>query len=192
MKIRNPLILTAFFLLVPVFAFAATDTPTFTETATDVPTSTITRTSTITPTHTISRTHTNTPTVTNTHTNSPTASPTFTITPTFTNSPTPQQDVYAYPNPAAYRDTMFVAYPSKFCSAPAPTPCVDNNFKRVIITIYGANGDYVSRITDDFPNGFTEFDITKLARGTYIYKVLVRYEDDTEDIYKYKRFAIIK
>jgi hypothetical protein len=129
-------------------------------------------------------TETLTATITETLTNTPTITPTFTITQTYTSSPTPQASVYAYPNPAVHRDTMFVAYPSKYGSA--------SYFKRVIITIYGANGDYVARITDDFPNGYTEFNITKLARGTYVYKVLVRYQDGTEDLYKYKKFAIIK
>jgi hypothetical protein len=136
------------------------------------------------PTETMTATITLTGTITDTSTNTPTVTPTATITQTFTNSPTPQASVYAYPNPAYHRDTMFVAYPSKTGNA--------SDFKLVIITIYGANGDYVARITDDFPNGYTEFPIAKLARGTYIYKVLVRYQDATEVTFKYQKFAIVK
>jgi hypothetical protein len=79
---------------------------------------------------------------------------------------------------------MFIAYPSKTGNA--------SDIKRVIITIYAINGDYVAQIVDDMPNGYTEFKIDKLARGTYLYKVMVRYNDDTEDVHKYKKFSIIK
>jgi|DewCreStandDraft_4_1066084.scaffolds.fasta_scaffold02563_10 hypothetical protein len=137
-----------------------------------------------TPTDTPTATETLTATETPTFTNSPTITPTATITPTFTNSPTPQASVFAYPNPAAFRDNIFIAYPSKTGNA--------EDIKRVIITIYSINGDYVAQIVDDTPNGYTEFKIDKLARGSYLYKVLVRYKDGTEEIYKYKKFAVIK
>jgi hypothetical protein len=141
-------------------------------------------TPTDTPTETVTQTDTQTPTITTTSTSTPTITCTPSITPTFTNSPTPQASVYAYPNPAAYRDNMFIAYPSKTGAA--------SDFKRVIITIYGANGDLVDRVIDDFPNGYTEFDISKFARGMYAYKLVVRYQDGTEETYKYKKFAVIK
>ncbi|MCX7698376.1 MAG: T9SS type A sorting domain-containing protein [Candidatus Goldbacteria bacterium] len=138
------------------------------------------QTSTETPTITKTKTETITPTLTET----PTITSTPTITPTFTNSPTPQASVFAYPNPAAFRDNIFIAYPSKTGKA--------EDIKRVVITVYSINGDYVAQIVDDAPNGYTEFKIDKLARGTYLYKVLVRYNDGTEEIHKYKKFAIIK
>ena len=173
MKLKISMILLVIIACLP--AIASADTPTSTETSTATVTPTITGTP---PTATYS------PTATGTFTVTPTITPSSTITQTWTASPTPQASVFAYPNPAAYRDTMFIAYPSKTNNAA--------DIKRVIITIYGANGDYVSRIIDDTPNGYTEFNITKLARGMYIYKVLVRYLDGTEDKYTYKKFAIIK
>lgn len=137
-----------------------------------------------TPTDTPTATETLTATITPTFTETSTITPTLTITPTFTNSPTPQASVFAYPNPAAFRDNMFIAYPSKTGNA--------DDIKRVIITIYAINGDYVAQIIDDKPNGYTEFKIDKLARGTYIYKVLIKYNDNTEETHKYRKFAIIK
>jgi hypothetical protein len=137
-----------------------------------------------TPTDTPTATETLTETITPTFTETPTITFTSTITPTYTNSPTPQASVFAYPNPAAFRDNIFIAYPSKTGNA--------SDLKRVIITVYSINGDYVAQIVDDTPNGYTEFKIDKLARGTYFYKVLVRYNDGTEEIHKYKKFAIIK
>ncbi len=64
--------------------------------------------------------------------------------------------------------------------------------ERAIITIHAVNGDFVARITDDYPNGYTMFDISKLARGIYLYKITVRYADGTEDIHKYRKFSVIK
>lgn len=126
-----------------------------------------------------------TPTITESMTVTPTITATFTITPTFTNSPTPQAvGMYAYPNPAAYRHTMGITYPVKTGKASA--------LKNVEIKIYAANGDYAAHIIDGTPNGYTVFNIDKLARGTYIYKVIVRYLDGTEDNYPYKKFSIIK
>jgi hypothetical protein len=186
MRLKKFIFLSVIIACLPVLSMASTPTFTETETGTETSTATITETASITETSTETAdvTTTVTRTITDTYTDTATSTPTFTITPTFTSSPTPQASVYAYPNPAAYRDTIFIAYPSKTGLA--------TDIKRVLITVYGANGDYVSRITDDTPNGYTEFNITKLARGTYIYKVLIRYQDGTEETFKYKKFAIIK
>ncbi len=160
MKMRNLLILPAILVFLPAIALA--DTETVTPTITETPTATITETVTVSPTETT----------------------TFTITPTYTITPSPQATIFAYPNPAAYRDSMAIAYPSKTGA--------DVDFLRVVITIYAVNGDFVARIIDDKPNGYTTFDIRKLARGTYIYKLEVRYKDGTSETYKYKKFAVIK
>ncbi|MCE5300404.1 MAG: hypothetical protein LLG37_05965 [Spirochaetia bacterium] len=145
----------------------------FADTATDTPTPTITETATESLTETVSPTFTETSTITET----------FTITPTFTVTPTPQPKIIAYPNPAAYTDKLFIAYPLKESPAVA---------QRVIIIINAANGDEAGRVYDDSPNGYTEVNIHDYARGIYFYRVRIRYTDGSEVLSEKFKFAIIK
>lgn len=151
-----------------------------------VPLSTETFTPTTTDTFTITPTDTVTPTSTMTHTVSPTITATPTISPTFTCSPTPQPKLFAYPNPAAFTDKIAVAYP------------LDNGklASKVTIVIFNMGGNEVATIVDDIPAnenaGYTSFDIKKLARGTYIYRITIRYADGSEDRLPIKKFAVLK
>jgi len=175
MKIKHLFIIT---FILTVFSGAAlyADTPTATPTLTISPTWTISETHTVSPTitetHTVSPTFTVTPTITQTHT----------ITPTFTITPTPQKTVFVYPNPVAYNNSLSVAYPI----------IEGKNAVQLEVKIYAINGDHVVTIARDLPDGYTTFDITDLARGIYIYKVIVRYSDSTEDTSEFKKFVVIK
>lgn len=143
-------------------------TDTFTPTATATPTSTVTGTPTITSTIT----------------------PTFTITPTWTPWPimvtTPtavQYKVFAYPNPARNRDTIAVTYPIDAAKIA----------KEVKILIYSIDGDQVCRSIDDGPYiGYTVINISKFARGVYMFKVFIKYTDSTEQALPMRKFSVLK
>jgi hypothetical protein len=160
-----------------VQAFADTSTDTVTPTITETVTTTITET--VSPTST----ETNETTLTVTQTITETASPvsTFTITETFTCTATPQGKVFAYPNPV-YTNTLTIAYP------------IDGSrsVQTAQIKIYNLKGDNVAVITDDSPHGYTPFQIDKLARGTYFYRVTINYLGGSTVTTKYEKFSVIK
>jgi len=158
----------AIFLTVPAaLLLAITDTPTETVTATV----TETVTETVTQTNTPDWTATETPTITMTHT--------ITATPTMT--PTPQQKVLAYPNPA-YSNTMGIAYPLDSAKTA----------RLVEIKIYNAAGEKSMTVIDDDPHGYTKFDIAKLSRGIYFYRLKVIYADGTEVKPDPEKFSVIR
>ena len=174
-------------------AYTPTDTPTpgdtNTFTPTPVDTFTSTPTGTVTPTINLSDTVTDTDTVTPTETDTvtPTITPTYTITPTWTPWPvmaaTPQENVFAYPNPAKSGGRMAVAY---------PVDSVKTAYK-VMVTIYGADGSYAAKAEDDGPSfGYTVIDISKFSRGVYIFKVVISYTDGTEQALPMRKFAVVK
>jgi len=116
------------------------------------------------------------PTTTQTSTASSTVTPTPTIS-------TPQGKVFTYPDPAKIGQIMFFAYPVK-----------DNNLsnlKYVDILIYNVNGDKVYEVVDSQPDGYTAFDTSSLARGVYIYKIIVHYADGSAVKQDYHKFAVV-
>ncbi len=139
--------------------------------STETPTETATVTETVTQTNTPDWTATETPTITMTHT--------ITATPTMT--PTPQQKVIAYPNPA-YSNTMGIAYP------------LDNSktVRKAEIKIYNAAGEKVLTVIDDDPHGYTKFDIARLSRGVYFYRIKITYNDGTETKTEPEKFSVIR
>lgn len=174
---------------------AAYATPTVTETVTETVTATTTETATetVTGTNTPDWTATDSPTttltstITMTATESPTITLTstitltFTITMTATNTPTPQAAVFAYPNPA-YAGFVTIAYPID----PAKTA------KQVEIILYSTDGEETGRVTDDAPNGYCRFDISKMSRGVYFYKTIIRYTDGSQTVKKHEKFAVVR
>ncbi len=164
-------------ILLSLACVAAYATPTETETVTETATETVTATNTETVTETV--TETNTPNWTATE--SPTITPTSTITMTATNTPTPQPKVFAYPNPA-YSGFVTIAYPIE----------ESKTAKQVEIILYGTDGEETGTVTDNTPNGYTRFDISKMARGIYFYQTVIYYTDGTKTVKKHEKFAVVK
>jgi len=126
---------------------------------------TVTTTPSITPTSTIFLSPTITPTAT--------ISPTVTQTPEFTS-------VFAYPNPVKTGGEVTIAYPVK------------GNTTEVDLVIYAINGDKVADVTEtSVIDGELSFKLNnKLSSGVYFYKVTVKH-DGIQDIYKFKKFAVV-
>jgi hypothetical protein len=174
-----------------VLAVSASETVTPTTTETVTATSTATFTVTPTTTETIVASETMTSTITDTNTQTFTNSPTSTITPTFTVTPTPQGKAFAFPNPAKNTKEIGFAYPLYENNIENP----DKKVQFVTIIVKAVNGEEAGRAYDPSPNGYTYVDISKYARGIYLYQIILRYPDGTEKKFpldKFGKFAVIK
>lgn len=156
----------------------ATFTPTRTATRTPTPTRTFTPTRTHSPTFTISPTSTVTPTITLTSTPSPTVIATATTTPSpFVLS---AETVLAYPVPAT-GDELWFSYST---SGPADAT----------IDIHAVTGERVHSLSDQAPAAGVRrvrWDITGVAPGVYLYRLLLRYPDKSIAS-KFEKFVVIK
>lgn len=144
-----------------------------------------TPTDTATPTQTMTSTETLTPTISATIAETSTITQTYTITPTFTITPTPQAKAFAFPNPAKNTNEIGFAYPIES----------GKTAQMATIIIKAVNGEEAGRAYDPTPNGYTYIDISKYARGVYMYQIIIHYTDGTDKKYpidKLGRFAVIK
>lgn len=166
---KKILICAVFLLSAGLLLATPTDTPTETMTATITETITATMTSSITDTATCTFTETLT----------------STITPTYTITPTPQGKAFAFPNPAKNTNEMRFAYPLE----------ADKTATLATVIIKAINGEEAGRAFDRTPNGYTVVDISKYARGVYMYQLTVEYSDGTKKVHplgKFGKFAVIK
>jgi hypothetical protein len=78
---------------------------------------------------------------------------------------------------------MAIAYPVDSAKTP----------QEVKIIIYAADGELAAKAVENGPYwGYTSIDLTKFARGVYMYKVTIRYTDGTEQALPARKFAVVR
>ena len=119
---------------------------------------------------------------TNVPTSAPTVAPTNVIIPTPTQLPDNiRNTIVAYPNPA--KTDVSIAYPI----------VAGKTVRSVKVALYSISGAKAAEVEETSVfNGVVSFNVSRMASGIYLYRVIVGYTDGDDVKLAFQRLAIIK